>query len=358
MHLLAPIDVTDAVLTATNLPETDHAAWATGTTYAEGQRVIVVSTTLAKPSWEAWTAGQAVYWHATRSRASTVVFSPRMIGRALADAAVGTTTGTVAVHAVYESVAGGNQGVNPVTDDDGSHWVRVGATNRWRAFEAVVSDPSVRAGDMTWTITVPTRCNAVALLRLDALSATVTVRDTGDVVRWTETRNLSSTESIVDWETFVFWDPMAESGAYETQALFAGFVAYPGWTVEISVTGSAPEVGEIVTGDLQRLGISRPGTEVGFEDYSRKTRDEWGNAELIPRDYADLATFQFAIPKHDVARVKRLIVAQRGRAAAWFAEPTTLDRVPLTYGFVSGGLRVPLEAEGYHFATLEIEGLT
>ena len=80
MKCFEPMIVTDALFVSSNVPETDHAAWAIATPYIAGNRVIVIAT-----------------------------------------------------HSVYEAV-GATTGDDPTTDD-GTNWVRVGPTNRWRAFD-------------------------------------------------------------------------------------------------------------------------------------------------------------------------------------------------------------------------------
>ena len=71
MFVLAPIPITDAVLTASNLPETDYAAWSSGTAYSTGALVIVTSTSLPKSTGETWAQGQAIYWNAALNLATT-----------------------------------------------------------------------------------------------------------------------------------------------------------------------------------------------------------------------------------------------------------------------------------------------
>ena len=44
MPQVLPYTITDPVLTSSSVPETDHAAWVSGTTYAAGDRVIRTGT--------------------------------------------------------------------------------------------------------------------------------------------------------------------------------------------------------------------------------------------------------------------------------------------------------------------------
>lgn len=355
MYVIAPVSVVDSVLLASTLPETDHAAWSAVTTYALGDRVIVVSTSLAKSTGEAWAAGQDIYWNATSNLATTTVIAGKWIGNASAAAALGTATGTVAVHGVFQSLAASNTGNNPVSNAAGAadKWSKVGATNRWKPFDETISDQATSASNITYTLTVPSLSTGIAFFNVNASSVSVTVKDLAAAVVFTETRALTNTEDIVDWYTFVTWEP-----DYDTEALFTGLPGYAGYSVEITVAGTNVGLGEIVLGKVIGLGTSLAGTEVGFEDYSRKDRDDWGKAVLVEREYSDTVNFQFSLPITDARRVKRVVSDLRAVPAVWFAGEDLIDRGTTVYGFPAGGLRIPLSVEGRHTASLEIEGLT
>ncbi|WP_210526390.1 hypothetical protein [Rubellimicrobium arenae] len=312
MYVLQPITVTEAVLTASNIPETDYATWASGTTYAAGARVVAPSP-----------AG---------------VSYPRSI---------------------YESVAGGNQGTSPASsifhkeNNPAGKWIWVGATNRWRAFDGNISDRVIAAGDITFTLTLPSLCTGIAFFNLRASSVTVQIRDTADAVIWTRTRTLTNTDAITDWFEFFTWEP-----DLEPEAIFTGLPGYTGYKLDITLSGLNSRVGAIALGKVTQLGKPMPGTEIGFESYSRKERDDFGNPILIKRPYADTVTFQFTVPLTDLRRVKRVISSLESTPAVWFAGAHLTYLGATVFGFPTGGLRVPISIEGVHFASLELEGLT
>jgi len=124
MKMIVPITVNDAVLTNSNIPETDYAAWSGATAYVIGDRVILVST-----------------------------------------------------HSIYECIAN-NTNKNPSTNTDAAtYWVRVGATNKWRAFDSVIQDQAVRPGGISYELDVNSSSDGIALFNLDAESVTVKVSD-------------------------------------------------------------------------------------------------------------------------------------------------------------------------------------
>jgi hypothetical protein len=106
--LLHPVTVTNAVLTSSNVAETDHSEWAAGTTYALGARVIKAST-----------------------------------------------------HRIYESVAATNLGHDPAAET--GHWVDVGPTNRWAMFDQALGSVTAQPSSIVVTL-APGVIDALALL--------------------------------------------------------------------------------------------------------------------------------------------------------------------------------------------------
>lgn len=119
MKVIPPVLVTDAMLTASNVPEADHPEWAVGTTYPMGYRVIIA-----------------------------------------------------AAHRIYESVADDNVGNDP-QEDAGSWWIEVGATNRWAMFDEAVGSVTRRNANIVVTVTPGVAIDTIAVLDTDAVSVRV-----------------------------------------------------------------------------------------------------------------------------------------------------------------------------------------
>lgn len=132
-HVVRPIAVTDAMLTATNVTEDDYPAWSAATSYAIGAHVI----------------------------------SP-------------------ATHRIYESLTAGNTGHDP---SDVSNWLDIGPTNRWAMFDEALGTATERFDAVTVTLQAPASVDALAVLDLAATS--VRVQAPGYDV----TRALTSTET-------------------------------------------------------------------------------------------------------------------------------------------------------------------
>ena len=302
MQAIEPLTITDSVLTSSTVPEDDYAAWSSGTTYSLGDRVIVVS-----------------------------------------------------VHKVYESAINSNTGNDPTTDD-GTNWIEVGATNRWKAFDQKLSDPVQQANSISYTfITTDTIVNSIAFFALaaDTVQITVTPDGAGSPV-YDETYNLLDTTSIVDWYTY-FFDP---AGVKERELLVVDLPSYSSATITITITdtGNTAEVGQIVMGNLISLGRTGYGTTVGIEDYSRKERDAFGNAVIIERAFAQKADYEVEIITQDTRRVQRFLSEYRAKPVVWIGNQDPSYGL-IVYGFYTQ-FSINLATPSISYTTLEVEGLT
>ncbi|MGP3699187.1 hypothetical protein [Rhodobacter sp. NSM] len=301
MKMIAPITVTDAVMASSNVPETDYPAWSSGTTYALGARAVLAST-----------------------------------------------------HAIYESVQAGNTGHNPATDTASAWWIRVGSTNRWRAFDSRTGQKVSKDGTIEYALTLPSICTAVALIGLSAGSVWVCVEDAGGTLIYNQTRQLVDRTDIVSFFTYFTYSP-----EYVERIVFEDLPGYVGYTLRITIdagVGTA-EVGEIVPGKMFEFGTTLVDTEISYEDMSVRDRDEWGSVYIVERDSYDVVTFRVAVAVGGEERFRRAIRDQRAKPAFYYADADLVQRGLAVYGLAKP-LRIPLQAAGASIATLETEELS
>jgi hypothetical protein len=304
MKVITPIAITNSNLTASNVTEDDYPEWDSGTTYDAEDTVIVIGTT----------------------------------------------------HKVYESVQGSNLNNDPTTDD-GTWWLEVSATNRWKAFDQKISDQVSNSGTITYSITPSGLVTGVGFLNLSAPEVRVEIYEAAspnDKI-YDSTQTLVDTSEIVDWFTYFTTDL---SSSFDTEALFIGVPGYAGHQIDITIgdgTGT-PLVGQIVIGATTTLGLTQDGTTIGIEDFSTKDRDSFGNAIITERAFADEASFNVAINTADARRVKRVLSNLRATPALYFADEDLISYGMTIYGFFQD-FSIPLSSGSLSFATIEIEGL-
>ena len=302
MQAIEPLTITDSTLTSSNVPEDDYAAWSSGTTYNLGDRVIVVS-----------------------------------------------------VHKVYESAINSNTANDPTTDD-GTNWIEVGATNRWKAFDQRLSDPVKQADSISYTLTTTQSIvNSIAFFALSADTVQITVTPEGaGSPAYDVTYELLDTTSIIDWYTY-FFEP---AGIKEKELLVVDLPSYSAAAIIITLTdtGNTTEVGQIVVGNLVSLGRTGYGTTVGIEDYSRKERDTFGNAVIIERAFAQKADYEIEIITQDTRRVQRFLSEYRSKPVVWVGNKDPSYGL-IVYGFYTQ-FSINLATPSVSYTTLEVEGLT
>lgn len=204
MHIIRPAKVTNSVLAASNVVETDYAAWAVGTTYGLGDTVIYVSpsstftVTVVSPAVVTWTNhglsnGTAVTFTTTGAlptglstgtvyyvrdkTASTFRLALKVGGTAIATSGTqsGTHTATAQIHKVFESLQAANTGNYPLISS--TWWVEVGSTNRWRMFDEALSSQTANPDSISVTLDTTGRVDSVAIFNISAATARFTMSD-------------------------------------------------------------------------------------------------------------------------------------------------------------------------------------
>lgn len=301
MQIIKPVTVTDAILTASNVTENDYAQWVTGTTYATGNRVIVLST-----------------------------------------------------HSVYESLTAGNQGNDP-TADDGTNWLKLGATNRWKAFDKKIADQVVRQGSINYVFdSYNSNVTSAALFNLDGISVNVTLTDATVGEVYNETISLVDNRNIVDWFTYFF-----EEQVQKETAQFIDIPPYRNATVVVTVTAATGEdakLGQLVFGFLTDIGTTTYGTAISIEDFSRKEVDAFGNFIVVQRAFSQLADFDVQFETGNARRIQRTLADLRATPVVYIGSADTSYGTTI-YGFYRR-FDLTLESPSLSFGAIEVEGLT
>jgi hypothetical protein len=299
MKVIAPISITEAMLTSSTLLPEAEAVWSAGTGYAKGARV----------------------------RKTT--------------------------HVVWESVkTGTNTGIDPATDD-GTNWVLVGPTNAWAMFDGSVSTASTAATTIEVGLTPGMIVDAGAVIAGVGDTVRWQMHD-GATQVYDATKSLDSTP-IESWEDYFFAD-FALAG----ELIFEGLPAYLSATATVTITPSSGEAaaGAVVLGRMHYLGETLPGAAAGITDYSRKETDTFGATSLVQRSFAKRMQVRLLLETSQTKRVQAVLASLRATPAVWIGDDDTDTFGPLVvYGwFKSFSIDIP--GPVYSYCTLEIEGLT
>lgn len=246
MKLLNPINIT---LTTTNVSETDYSQWAVGTTYALGDRVIVLSE-----------------------------------------------------HNVYESLAGSNTGNTPSTTPD--KWALVGKTNAYKCIDDKTSTQTINNTSIVMTFQT-LKSTSIAFLNVECVSIKVEVLDGATVIFEEERSGLS--RDTIGWYSYFFND-FTFQNFFLFQHLYNPTAIY-----RITLTGDVCKLGVMVIGSIFEIGDTISNSSLGFVDYSKKDIDIWGETYLKQGVYRDYFRGEIGINKGKLEIVKKVLRDRRGK---------------------------------------------
>jgi len=295
MKVLHPIVVTDSVLTASSIPETDHAEWSAATAYAADQYVI-----------------------------------------------------RTAVHKVFRALRS-STGKTPETSPD--DWQDMGATNRWAAFDRKVGTKSTATTSMSFTLT-PGLINSIGLVGCDAATVQVVMTDPthGEVFNRTYSMAREISESS-------YWTYFFEPRGRKTTLIIENLPTSrnPSVVVTLTVpTGQPVSLGALLIGRTYTYArAALAGASVGLRDFSRKGRDDFGNWEIVERTWSRRAEWDFILKNTDMDNYVERMAALRSTPALFIGGP--YDTTAL-YGFYLD-TQVVIEYPQHSECRIEIEGL-
>ena len=300
MKVIQPHTITDSTLTSSTVTEADHSAWASGTTYAEDDYVIVT---------------------------------------------------TPNIHKIYKSKQNSNTGHDPTTDTSETWWEFISYTNRWKMFNAPVQQQTVNSGGIVVVITPAEITTALALINTDCASVTILMVDPVEGTVFDETYSMVSDSGITSWYEYFF-----TAIVRKTQLAVLGLPPYSAAVITITLTDSvSASCGFMTIGTYDTIGDSQYGASFGIIDYSTKATDASGNVTVTAGNFSDRADVDVIIETGRFAQVKTVLTAVRSTPSVWITEEDTEGTI--IYGFFKE-FDIIMTNPTVSLCTLQIEGLT
>ena len=299
MKIIRPLAITDAVLINSNVPEDDYPAYASDTTYPLGARVVVIGP---------------------------------------------------GVHLVYESLQAGNVGHAPAASLE--YWVAVGPTNRWRMFDTSITSQAENADTISVSLATTGISNGVALLNIDCTGIHVQAVDAALGVVYEKTINPALSSGITDLYSY-FTEPITRI----TEMALTDLPAYSNMRLNITLSnvGRTVRCGGVVVGQVRKMGDLQYGAKIGIADYSIKTRDQFGNFDVVERAFSNKATWSLWIDSGEVDLVKRLLAQYRATPIVYIG--ADMYGATIVYGFYKD-FSIDISYPTVSVCSLELEGLT
>lgn len=276
MQVIPPIEITNARLTSSTVPEAVAATYNAGTTYALGALAGPAPVTgQAQTVWRSkqnGNTGNAQVEGAWWTNAGQV-YPAYNAGTAynIGDYAQDNTN-----HLIYQKLTAGTG--DALTDT--TKWEEIGPTNRWKALDYARNTATSVPLSMTFVLTPGKRINSIALSGLYANSYSITVTSVeGGGTVWTDSGSLNTRETLTWYEYF-----FGEFGV-QTSLAFFDIPPYSDCiiTITLSVTSGSVECGAVVLGTFVYVGETQYNAVSDALNFSSVTRTEDGAAVLVPR---------------------------------------------------------------------------
>ena len=296
MKVIKSITTTDAILTSSNITETEYAAWVSNATYAIAARVIYQ-------------------------------------------------------HKIYEAVLGHTNKTTP-PDLDLVNWMPISYTNKYRMFDNIISNSSSRVGGINFRLTPSQVIDSIVFLNVNAATVRIIMTDPVQGVVYDRTQVLSSVDNTVDYYSYFF----APVGLKKTSALFLGLPSYPTATIDAYIDSGAAlvEVGEVIYGQQMVIGRTNYGTSIGIKSYSRKEIDEFGNVEVVKRKNSKFAEYDIDIDNYKLAEVQRYFAEIDSIPSVFIGNPDMEELV--VFGFYND-FKATISFPTISKCSLRVEGL-
>lgn len=375
-----PFGIADIHLTSSNVTEADYAAYNAATTYADGDRVIIVSPTatvtmtIASPCVVTWTAhglpddtpvrftttgalptgitaGQIYFTRDGTDSANAFKLCLTPGGAAIntSGSQSGTHTGYATRHDVYESLVGTNTGNAPAISPN--HWIRVDSTNRWRMHDNSMGSQTANSNSIANVYEAKQIIDAIALMNISAASIQVTVTD--------------ATEGVVYDQTFSGIAPISESSFYAwgfepivrvTDMIISDLPPYLNADIALTMTDTGGTVlcGNCVMGKIRDFGGTSYGMGMRIDDYSIKSKSTFGLYTITEGAYSRRLDAMVYVDAGAVDAVFNLLAAYRAIPAVYVG--SSLYGSSIVFGFVTSFNPV-VQYVTQSLMKIEVEGL-
>lgn len=272
-RMIRPVDVLDANLVSTSVPEATVANYAGGTTYALGARsgdtvgtVQTVYESLQNANTGHTPASSPTWW-----KRLGVVYAAYNVGTSFG---LGDIVSNIAtdVHDLYKSQVAGNIG-NALTDT--TKWLKLGSTNARAMYDDTYESQTTNADSIVSVHSMGTVTNTLFLGNLDASSVDVVQSGSG----YTRHLNLNS-HPVTNWYDWWYEDVVRIQDAVLTDV-----PPYPASTITVSINypGSIAKCGIALLGKGISIGTTQQDMSASFVSFSGTTTDGFGYTTFAKR---------------------------------------------------------------------------
>ena len=300
LKVVTPIAYTDAKLVSNNVPETDYPVWASGNTYAVGDRVI-------------------------------------------------KTTG---VHKIYQSLQASNSNKDPVSNP--TWWQEVSATNAWKMFDTSNSTATTNPLTISARIKPGAVTNSAGFLGMvGGQDLRLRMVDPTDGTVYDKTANLRGvipTATHYDY-CFAKLNPITEYTFTDLPAYATADILF-----DLTTASGNVSVATVVMGYQTLIGQGvQYGARLSIQDYSRKETNQYGDSVLVKRSFARKGNFEMWLQKTEVDAVYNMLSQLRATPLLWIATEEYTSTI--IYGIYKD-FEITIAYHDVSVCSLQLDGLT
>lgn len=299
MDIIQPITFLPTMLTSSSLSETDYPVWASGTSYVQGNRVILTST-----------------------------------------------------HRIYEALTA-TTGASPDVNVGGvsPKWLDIGPTNKYAAFDDKAGTQSVSTGSLSFTVTPGVIVDSIGFINMAGTTLHITSTVSGTTI-YDRTIILQTDVGVYDWKTY-FFAPIVN----KTDAVITDLLPYANQVITITLSGpSTVAIGNISIGTTVTLGILQYNAKIGTTDYSKKDVDNYGNVIITKRAFTKRLAGTLVVENTFVDQLAVILANQRSTPMVWSGAGSLYTSMIL-WAFYKD-FEIDVFSPELAYCTFTLEGLT
>lgn len=261
---------------------------------------------------------------------------------------------TTGYHKIYEAIQPVTSTPNTTTPPHTltTHWVEVGPTNRWSAFDTSGGTFSYSSGaNIVFSFTMD-RATSIALVELTARSVRIQATAPGYPNYYDQTYNLGDRAVINNW-----YDYFTADSFLATELIITDIPAIPATTFTITIENNSNplQVGNFIAGTNIEMGNTKYGAKIGIIDYSKKEVNEFGKATIVKRTFSKKMDVTLDVDNGIIDSVAARLNYLRSTPCLWVGANGAFESLTV-YGFYRD-YSVEIAYPTHSICSLQIEGL-
>ncbi|MCH8500254.1 MAG: hypothetical protein LAT63_17435 [Marinobacter sp.] len=231
-------------------------------------------------------------------------------------------------------------------------WLRLGVINPLRMFDGKIGTYTEVDGDLVVSIAAPDLIDGVGLFGVRGAAVQIQLLDDDTVVYDTGVIPLQDSSGVDGWYSHFFL-----TRGIKSEYVLSSLPPYRGATLRVVVFGleGVSRLGELVAGQVRRIGDTMFETGVGILDFSRKERDQFGVFDVVEREFSKRANYEVSVRTSQVAWIQQLLANLRATPTVFIGDDARRETV--VYGFFRS-FDIVLKRPTVSDCTIEVEGLT